>query len=67
MLAGSFSGSVAGSVHEDLVAGVDEPVQEGLGDHGVGKQRVPVNWNWLTFLGGCMAFELRTLAAGAPA
>jgi site-specific DNA recombinase len=30
------------SLHGDLVAVVDEPVQEGLGDDGVGEQRVPV-------------------------
>jgi hypothetical protein len=28
---GSFVGPVAGAVHEDLVAGVDEPVEQGLG------------------------------------
>ena len=40
---GSFAGSVAGSVHEDLVAGVDQPVEQGLGDDGVGEQRIPVD------------------------
>ena len=30
------------SLHDDLVAVVDDPVQEGLGDDGVGEQRVPV-------------------------
>jgi DDE superfamily endonuclease len=39
---GPFVGSVAGAVHEDLVAGVDEPVEQGLGDDGVREQRVPV-------------------------
>jgi hypothetical protein len=41
-VSGSLVRPVAGAVHEDLVAGVDEPVQEGLGDDGVGEQRVPV-------------------------
>src|SRR6266545_4020524 len=41
--AGSLVGPVAGAVHEDLVAGVDQPVQQGLGDDRVGEQRVPVN------------------------
>src|SRR6516162_5273142 len=40
--AGSLVGPVAGSVHEDLVAGVDEPVEQGLGNDRVGEQRVPV-------------------------
>jgi hypothetical protein len=31
----SFAGSVAESVHEDLVAVVDESVEQGLGDDGV--------------------------------
>src|SRR5579875_3492496 len=39
---GVFAGPVARPVHEGLVAGVDEPVREGLGDDGVGEQRVPV-------------------------
>ena len=38
---GPFVRVVAGAVHEDLVAVVDEPVQEGFGDDGVGEQRVP--------------------------
>jgi len=33
---GPFAGPVAGPVHEDLVAGVDDPVEEGFGDDGVG-------------------------------
>jgi site-specific DNA recombinase len=32
------------SLHKDLVAGVDDPVEEGFGDDGVGEQRVPVLW-----------------------
>lgn len=40
--AGSLVGSVAGAVHEDVVAGVDEPVQQGFGDDGVGEQGIPV-------------------------
>jgi transposase len=40
---GSLVRAVAGSVHEDLVAGVDEPVEERLGDHRVGEQRIPVD------------------------
>jgi len=39
---GSFVGPVAGPGHEDLVAGVDEPVEQGLGDDRVGEQGVPV-------------------------
>src|SRR5580704_8392758 len=39
---GSVVGPVAGSVHEDLVAGVDERVEQGFGDDRVGEQRVPV-------------------------
>src|SRR5437667_7387670 len=38
----AFVGSVAGAVHEDVVAGVDEPVEQGLGDDRVGEQGVPV-------------------------
>jgi Putative Flp pilus-assembly TadE/G-like len=41
--AGPLVGPVAGAVHEDLVAGVDEPVQQRLGDDRVGEQRIPVN------------------------
>jgi hypothetical protein len=40
------------------VAVVDDPVQEGLGDDGVGEQRVPVNWDWLKFLIVVPAFDL---------
>ena len=39
----SLVGSVAGAVHEHLVAGVDQSVEEGLGDDGVGEQGVPVD------------------------
>ncbi len=35
-------GPVAVAVHDDLVGGVDEPVEQGLGDDGVREQRVPV-------------------------
>ncbi|SRR5260370_998378 len=42
---GSFVGPVAWPVHDYLVAGVDDPVEEGFGDDGVGEQGVPV--------GGC--------------
>ena len=38
----SFSGPVAGSVHEDLVAGVDQSVEQRLGDDRVREQAVPV-------------------------
>ncbi len=37
-----FVGPVAGAVHEDLVAGVDQAVEQRLGDDRVGEQRVPV-------------------------
>jgi hypothetical protein len=40
---GPLVGPVAGAVHEDLVAVVDEPVEQGFGDDGVGEQRVPVD------------------------
>src|SRR5437879_969418 len=40
---GSLVGSVAGSVHEHLVAGVDESIEQGFGDDGVGEQRIPVD------------------------
>jgi hypothetical protein len=46
------------------VAVVDEPVQEGLGDDGVGEQRVPVNWNWLRFPITVLAFDLRFSVSG---
>src|ERR1022692_697039 len=39
---GSFVGPVAAPVHEHLVAGVDEPVEQGFGDDWVGEERVPV-------------------------
>ncbi len=42
---GPFVRPVAGAVHEYLVAGVDEPVEQRLGHDRVGEQRVPV--------GGC--------------
>ena len=35
-LAGALVGPVAGAVHEDLVAGVDEPVEQGFGHDRVG-------------------------------
>ena len=40
---GAFAGPVAGPVHDDLVAGVDDPVEQGFSDDGVGEQGVPVN------------------------
>jgi hypothetical protein len=40
---GALVRAVAGSVHEDLMAGVDQSVEERLGDHRVGEQRVPVD------------------------
>jgi hypothetical protein len=64
---GSLVRPVAGSVHEDLVAGVDEPVEQGLGDDRVGEQRVPVNWNWLRFLIGVLPFDLLVLVFGVSA
>lgn len=39
---GSFVGSVAAAVHVDVVGGVDESVEHGLGDDRVGEQRIPV-------------------------
>ena len=38
VVAGSFSGSVGRAVHEDLVAGVDQSVEQRLGDDGVREQ-----------------------------
>jgi len=49
------------------VAGVDEPVEQGLGDDGVGEQRVPVNWNWLRFVIGNLAIDLRACVLGVSA
>jgi hypothetical protein len=40
---GALVGSVTGAVHVHVVAGVDQPVEQGLGDHGVGEQRIPVH------------------------
>ena len=62
--AGSFAGAVAGSVYDDLVAGVDEPVEQGFGDDRVGEQRVPVNWNWLRFRMMVLAFDLLVSVSG---
>lgn len=42
-LTGSLVRPVAGSVYEDLVAVVDEPVEQRFGDDGVGEQRIPVD------------------------
>ena len=39
--AGSFPGPVRGAVHEDLVAGVDQAVQQRFSDDGVGEQWIP--------------------------
>ena len=41
--AGPLVRSVAGAVHEHLMAGVDQPIQQRFGDDGVGEQRVPVD------------------------
>ncbi len=38
----SAGGSVAASVEVDGVRGVDEPVENALGDDGVGEERIPV-------------------------
>ena len=38
----SAGGSVAASVEVDGVGGVDETVENALGDDGVGEERVPV-------------------------
>ena len=40
--AGSAVGPVAFAVEQQVVAGVDDPVQDGLADHGVGEERIPV-------------------------
>jgi hypothetical protein len=40
---GSGAGSVAGPGHEQLVAVVDQSVEQGLGHDGVGEQRIPVD------------------------
>jgi len=40
--AGAAAWPVALAVQEQVVAGVDDPVQDRLADHRVGKQRVPV-------------------------
>ena len=63
----SLAGAVAGSVHEDLVAGVDEPVEEGFGDDGVGEQGVPVIWNWLRFRIAVFPFDLLVSVSGVSA
>ena len=39
---GSFVGSVAAPGHVDVVGGVDQSVEDGLGDDGVGEQLIPV-------------------------
>jgi hypothetical protein len=49
------------------VAVVDDAVEEGLGDDGVGEQRVPVNWNWLRFLIRDSAFDLLVSVSGESA
>ena len=38
------------SVGEDLVAGVDQPVEQRFGDDGVREQWIPVNWSWHMFV-----------------
>ena len=57
--AGSFPGPVAGSVHEDLVAGVDQSVQQRFGHDGVGEQRIPV-------LGSAVAGQDEGFASDGP-
>ena len=42
--AGSFPGPVETAVGEDLVAGVDQSVEQRFGDDGIRKQRIPVFW-----------------------
>jgi hypothetical protein len=42
--AGAFLRPVAGAVHEDPVAGVDEAVQQGFADDRVGEELVPLLW-----------------------
>jgi hypothetical protein len=46
------------------VAVVDDSVEQGLGDDGVGEQRVPVNWNWLRFRMMVLAFDLLVSVSG---
>src|SRR5207253_2637928 len=41
-LAGAAPGTVALTVQQQVVAGVEDPVQDGLADDRVGEQRVPV-------------------------
>ena len=48
--AGSTGGPVALALEEQMVARVDDPVQDRLADDGVGEQGIPVNWKWHTFL-----------------
>jgi hypothetical protein len=62
--AGSFVGAVAGAVHGDLVAGVDEPAGQGFGDDGVGEQGVPVIRGTHMFFLVDLAFGLRLCGSG---
>src|SRR5208282_5561789 len=44
--AGAAPGTVAFAFQQQVVAGVQDPVQDGLADDDVGEQRVPVNRGW---------------------
>ncbi len=67
MLAGAAPGSVALAFQQQVVAGVEDPVQDGLADDRVGEQRVPVNWNWLRFLVAYLTFQMGICTSGVSA
>jgi hypothetical protein len=65
--AGAPPGTVAFAFQQQVVAGVEDPVQDGLADDGVGEQRVPVNWNWLKFPIVVLSFDVLVLVSGVSA
>jgi hypothetical protein len=50
-----------------VVAGVEDPVQDGLADDGVGEQRVPVNRGWHMFGLSNLGWYLGCLLPGVSA
>jgi hypothetical protein len=67
VLAGPSPRPVAFAFQEQVVTGVDDPVEYRLADHRVGEQRVPVNWNWLRFAIAYLPFQMGICATGVSA
>jgi hypothetical protein len=63
----AVSEAVGVAFEGDDVGVVDEPVDHRGGDDVVAEDLAPPNWDWLRFLIGCLAFDLRLCLTGGSA